>query len=1434
MENSRKENAKEKKDGKGKQVVADENQSNNRETNTDNNCITDTDRARPHQTLLDEMLAASLAAEEEDNLYGGNKTTSAGNAQPAADDDDDDDEEEMLIPITSGNIDPSILASLPPSMQLDLLVQMRERQMAENRQKYQEIKKTPTKFSELQIQSYLKTVAFRREINEVQKCAAGKGLGGVQSSRIASQANREFIFSSSFTGDKQILSAKTVEKDVGAVNQSTKKRINLDSMKRSLFASQSQSRSPAESSVDKVTSDFGNGVETYHDESGRLRVSRHRGLGIRMTRDLQRNLDLMKEYEQDCSKRDICTDLQPKCSKEVSSAKGTTETNRCHNASVSNEGNSTIINGKTVTLTEAGNDCSDGLSLQSSKAMIEVSFSEDDGGMKDTDDNLFLHLVSGTSTSTLFSASLHSDRSENESESECLWEEGTIGEKDESFENDQNKEDTSPLAEDNRCEESEVEWEEGDCDIPKDVCDCQAEQEKPGSRALLEEEADIQEAIRRSLQGTEMQKTSTKSSSIGNLETSEYQNSLASPHDFSFEENRESTQLLPKHPETSLIPCTTPDGVRHQKFPSQESVQQNVANSFDEKTVATEKTIGKLMVLSELEDSKIRTPVTDEEDAIKHRVNHEDQCLDTSEQSGIGPPSLRIPREDIAGNSATVDFKALDNLPGTIPDNAYDDITLEPSQSLVRKGETSFTKENSLMEEKITNNDTVQEEVMGNHSSTIPTADGLHFISGITTQQEANEHNVVSEANLDEEISLLRQERLILGDEQRKLERNAESVSSEMFAECQELLQMFGLPYIIAPMEAEAQCAYMEMSNLVDGVVTDDSDVFLFGARNIYKNIFDDRKYVETYFMKDIESELGLNRETLIHMAMLLGSDYTVGVSGIGIVNAIEVVRAFPEEDGLRKFREWIESPDPSILGNLNSRTGSNSNKRSLKSSNNDEDGMRDNAQVFSFEVGGHEGQSSVDGIKEIFMSKHRNVSKNWHLPSSFPSDSVITAYTSPQVDDSTEPFTWGKPDLVLLRKLCWQRFGWDNKKADELLIPVLKEYNKHETQLRLEAFYTFNERFAKIRSQRIKKAVKGITGKSSAELMGDIAQASSSGKKRGGKSSALEKHKPEHYSEVKDNSTRKASRKPKRQKIESLQSENGVGDMLTPEEGRRINKNDLAANSSGRRGRVRERSRGRGRGRGRGKEVELNNDSTEVSSSDDYSDKGEMEKHIQVSEATSELRRSTRCRKHVKYSEEKMDMEIDAHNLKDVAKEQESVEQGSSIRIGPTGDASNHKEGSSHSPQVSLSRDYLVSGGGFCTDESETQGDALYPAASPATNSAEKGSAAGFRYSSVVDRQPANPASLYDGSHSRDYLLTGGGFCMDESEKHGDATHVDDGSGKEDQECYGQNTREHTGGNSLAREHMGSAYLEEAEEEGETNLSLTAMPSLRKKRRKV
>ncbi|GFZ19457.1 5'-3' exonuclease family protein [Actinidia rufa] len=250
---------------------------------------------------------------------------------------------------------------------------------------------------------------------------------------------------------------------------------------------------------------------------------------------------------------------------------------------------------------------------------------------------------------------------------------------------------------------------------------------------------------------------------------------------------------------------------------------------------------------------------------------------------------------------------------------------------------------------------------------------------GDSSIKESTNHDVVQEmseekkqASLEEEMLNLRKEHIDLADEQRKLEHNAESVSGEMFAECQH---------------------------------------FLEAMKHVYG-------YRYKYYYDTGSGTLRMSEEKLILMALLLGSDYTE--VGLGLLMLLKY--AFPEEDGLCKFREWIESPNPTILGKFDMKTGSSSRKRGSKLSGNNV--SCSNSTMEGLAASDQTVLQTMDYIlktKQIFMDKHikssRNVSKNWHIPSTFPNEAVISAYASPQVDNSTEPFSWGKPALFVLRQ---------------------------------------------------------------------------------------------------------------------------------------------------------------------------------------------------------------------------------------------------------------------------------------------------------------------------------------------------------------------------------------------------------------------------------
>ncbi|XP_045174861.2 uncharacterized protein LOC123536104 [Mercenaria mercenaria] len=126
--------------------------------------------------------------------------------------------------------------------------------------------------------------------------------------------------------------------------------------------------------------------------------------------------------------------------------------------------------------------------------------------------------------------------------------------------------------------------------------------------------------------------------------------------------------------------------------------------------------------------------------------------------------------------------------------------------------------------------------------------------------------------------------------------------------ECCELLEILGIPYIQSKGEAEALCALLNASGLVDGCLTNDGDAFLYGATTVYRNFTMNSKdpHVDMYRVNDIQTKLGIDRGGLIALGLLIGCDFVPkGVPGIGIANAVRLLQSLQGQDVLIRLQSW-------------------------------------------------------------------------------------------------------------------------------------------------------------------------------------------------------------------------------------------------------------------------------------------------------------------------------------------------------------------------------------------------------------------------------------------------------------------------------------------------------------------------------------------------
>ncbi|XP_018428486.1 PREDICTED: flap endonuclease GEN homolog 1 [Nanorana parkeri] len=147
--------------------------------------------------------------------------------------------------------------------------------------------------------------------------------------------------------------------------------------------------------------------------------------------------------------------------------------------------------------------------------------------------------------------------------------------------------------------------------------------------------------------------------------------------------------------------------------------------------------------------------------------------------------------------------------------------------------------------------------------------------------------------------------------------RPGRSYFKSVLKECLRMLDCLGVPWVQAAGEAEAMCAYLNAKGHVDGCITNDGDVFLYGARTVYRNFTMNVKdpHVDCYEVSAINDKLGLDRESLVSLAILLGCDYVPkGLPGIGREMAMKFIRSLTGESVLQRFYQWRkEFDDPTV-----------------------------------------------------------------------------------------------------------------------------------------------------------------------------------------------------------------------------------------------------------------------------------------------------------------------------------------------------------------------------------------------------------------------------------------------------------------------------------------------------------------------------------------
>lgn len=159
--------------------------------------------------------------------------------------------------------------------------------------------------------------------------------------------------------------------------------------------------------------------------------------------------------------------------------------------------------------------------------------------------------------------------------------------------------------------------------------------------------------------------------------------------------------------------------------------------------------------------------------------------------------------------------------------------------------------------------------------------------------------------------------------EAKKYAQQTSVLRDDMVEESKKFLELFGIPSIQAPSEGEATAAHLTTTGKAYASASQDFDSMLFGTKRLVRNFTNSgkRKLPNRNTTIEIEpeiiqldktlSELGVTREQLVDIGILIGTDFNPdGFERIGPKTALKMIKDHGRLEDISQIQDKLEEID--------------------------------------------------------------------------------------------------------------------------------------------------------------------------------------------------------------------------------------------------------------------------------------------------------------------------------------------------------------------------------------------------------------------------------------------------------------------------------------------------------------------------------------------